>query len=211
MERERAALVRSLERAGIADRRVLAAIGRVPRERFVPEERADEAYADHAMPIGEGQTISQPYVVARMTELLDPRRTDHVLEVGTGSGYHAAILAELVHDVVTVERRAALAESAAARLRDLGYRNVRVVHADASLGFADEAPYDKILVAAASPSIDPALAEQVAPEGRIVAPIGDREIQELMVRYGDGRLERHGGVKFVPLIGRGGFGEGVER
>lgn len=210
-ERERAGLVRALARAGITDRRVLAAIGHVPRERFVPPERAGEAYADHAMPIGEGQTISQPYVVARMTELLDPRPADHVLEVGTGSGYHAAILAELVHDVVTVERRASLAESAAARLRDLGYRNVRVVHADASLGFADEAPYDKILVAAASPSIDPALAAQVAPEGRIVAPIGDREIQELVVRHGDGRVERHGGVKFVPLIGRGGFGEGAER
>ena len=204
-EADRAALVRTLERSGIKDRRVLEAIGRVPRERFMPEEQADRAYVDRAAPIGEGQTISQPYVVARMTELLAPRPTDHVLEVGGGSGYQAAVLAELVGDIVSVERHAALADAAATRLRELGYTNVRVVHDDASIGYAPEAPYDKILVTAAAPFIAHELVEQCKPDGRIVAPVGDREAQELVVRHGDGRIERAGGVKFVPLIGRAGW------
>ncbi len=204
-EAERAALVRTLEHAGIRDRRVLEAIGRVPRERFMPPEESDIAYADRAAPIGEGQTISQPYVVARMTELLDPRPTDHVLEVGCGSGYQAAVLAELVGDVVSVERHGTLAEAAVVRLRELGYTNVRVVHDDASAGYAPEAPYDKIVVTAAAPFIAHELTDQCRPSGRIVAPVGDRDAQELVVRHGDGRIERAGGVKFVPLIGRAGF------
>ena len=204
---ERAALVRALEREGIRERRVLEAIGRVPRERFVPGSEAATAYADEALPIGEGQTISQPFVVARMTELLDVRPDHHVLEVGTGSGYQAAILAELAHDVVSVERRPALAQAAADRLEQLGYANVRVITGDASAGFPDEAPYDRILVAAATPAIHPDLAAQCAARGRIVAPVGDRDLQELVVRHDDGREERRGAVRFVPLLGAAGFSD----
>ena len=201
----RARLVRHLERNGIHDRRVLDAIGRVPRERFVSQQLAAEAYEDRALPIGEGQTISQPYVVARMTELLDPQPGDHVLEVGAGSGYQAAILAELVRDVVSVERQPALAAAAAARLDALGYANVRVVQGDASTGYPDAAPYDKILVAAAAPSLHPELVGQCGPHGRIVAPVGPRDGQMLLVRHGDGRIEHAGPVHFVPLLGEGGF------
>lgn len=201
----RAALVRSLERSGIRDRRVLDAIGRVPRERFVPEDLADSAYEDRALPIAEGQTISQPWIVARMTELLDPRPTDRVLELGTGSGYQAAVLAELAAEVVSAERHASLAASAARLLEDLGYRNVRVVRTDASAGLTEWAPYDRIIVTAATPGIDPELVAQCRPDGRIVAPVGDAHHQELVVRTPDGRERRHGVVKFVPLVGRGGF------
>lgn len=199
--------MRSLERSGIRDRRVLHAMARVPRERFVPERLAAEAYEDRALPIGDGQTISQPYIVARMTELLDPQPEDHVLEVGGGSGYQAAILSELVRDVVSVERHPALAVAAAARLAELGYTNVRVVQGDASRGFAEAAPYDKILVAAAAPSIHPDLAAECARHGRIVAPVGPRDGQVLIVLHGDGRIERAGPVGFVPLLGEGGFTE----
>ena len=206
-EEAREALVRALERSGIRDRRVLLAIARVPRERFVPEHLAAEAYQDRALPIGDGQTISQPYVVARMMELLDPQPGDHVLEVGGGSGYQAAVLAELVRDVVSVERQPALAAAEAARLAELGYTNVRVVQGDASRGFAEAAPYDKILVAAAAPSIHPDLIAECAPDGRLVAPVGPRDGQLLIVRHGDGRIEHAGPVGFVPLLGEGGFTE----
>lgn len=201
------AMVEALGRYGIRDRRVLDAMGRVPRERFVPAELASEAYADRALPIGDGQTISQPYIVARMTELLDPQPGDHVLEVGGGSGYQAAVLSLIVRDVVSVERNAALAAAEAARLQQLGYVNVRVVHADGSHGHADAAPYDGILVAAAAPSIAPDLVAQCVPTGRIVAPLGPRGSQMLTVRHGDGRIEQAGPVQFVPLVGPGGFPE----
>lgn len=200
-------LVRSLARSGISSEGVLRAIGRVPRERFVPPELQEAAYDDRALPIGIGQTISQPYVVARMTELLDPQPGDHVLDVGGGSGYQAAVLAELAADVVSVERVPELARLEAARLAELGYTNVRVVQGDASAGYADEAPYDRILVAAASPSIHPDLAAQCAPTGRLVAPIGTRGLQTLTVRHGDGRLEEAEPVAFVPLVGTGGYPE----
>lgn len=202
---ERTALVRSLERNGIRDPRVLAAMAEIPRERFVPPHLAEQAYEDRALPIGEGQTVSQPWVVARMTELLDPRATDRVLEVGTGSGYQAAVLSKIVREVVSVERHAILAETAAARLRELGMDNVKVVTGDASAGYAADAPYDRIIVTAASPAIHPDLAAQLAPGGRIVAPVGSEHVQELVVRHADGRVERHGGVQFVPLLGRAGF------
>ncbi|HUG56381.1 MAG TPA: protein-L-isoaspartate(D-aspartate) O-methyltransferase [Candidatus Limnocylindrales bacterium] len=201
----RAGLMRSLQRTGIRDRRVLEAIGRVPRERFVPADLAEAAYEDRALPIGEGQTISQPWVVARMTELLDVRPTDRVLELGTGSGYQAAVLAELAAEVVSAERHGSLAERAAALLAELGYRNVRVVHTDASAGLTEWAPYDRIIVTAATPSIDPALVAQCRPDGRIVAPVGGPDHQELVVRRPDGSEKRYGAVKFVPLLGRGGF------
>jgi len=204
-ERERAQMVLDLRRMGIRDERVVAAMARVPRERFVRGEDQDVAYGDHALGIAEGQTISQPFVVARMTELLEVGPDHHVLEVGTGSGYQAAVLAELARDVVSVERHAPLAERARALLAELGYVNVRVIAADASAGYPPDAPYDRILVTAASPGISPELVRQLAPGGRIVAPVGDEEMQHLVVRHPDGRETRHGAVKFVPLRGRAGF------
>jgi len=202
---KRAEMLRQLERFGIRDQRVLGAMARVPREEFVAEADRDVAYGDHALAIAEGQTISQPYVVARMTELLATRPEHRVLEVGTGSGYQAAVLAELVHEVVSIERHASLAEAARDRLERLGRANVRVIHADASLGYPREAPYDRIVITAATPGIDPALVRQLTPDGLIVAPIGDLEVQELVVRDARGREERHGAVKFVPLRGEAGF------
>jgi protein-L-isoaspartate(D-aspartate) O-methyltransferase len=194
--------VRSLHRKGIRSERVLAAIGRVPRERFVPEAYAAEAYEDRALPIGEGQTISQPWVVARMTELLDVEPTDQVLEVGTGSGYQAAVLAELAAELVTVERHASLAQTAATILQDLGYTNVTVVTGDASAGYDPAAPYDRIIVTAAAFEIDERLAGQLRPHGRLVAPVGDPDLQHLVVRRPDGRQELHEPVRFVPLVSR---------
>src|SRR2546427_4041447 len=204
-ERERAQMVLDLMRMGIRDERVVAAMARVPRERFVRGEDQDVAYGDHALGIAEGQTISQPFVVARMTELLEIGPDHHVLEVGTGSGYQAAVLADLARDVVSVERHVALAERARELLAELGYENVRVIAADASAGYPAGAPYDRILVTAASPGISPELVRQLAPGGRIVAPVGDEEMQHLVVRHPDGRETRHGAVKFVPLRGRAGF------
>ena len=200
-------MVRHLRRLGIRDPRVLEAMTQVPREEFVRDADRDAAYGDHALPIAEGQTISQPYVVARMTELLDVRPEHHVLEIGTGSGYQAAVLGELAKDVVSVERHRSLAEGARERLARLGYDNVRVIHDDASLGYPAEAPYDRIIVTAATPSIEPALSAQLAPGGRLVAPVGDEEMQELVVRDSRGREEHHGAVRFVPLRGRAGFGQ----
>ncbi len=198
-------MLRQLRKLGVRDPRVLDAMARVPREQFVPPEHRDVAYGDHALPVGEGQTISQPYVVARMTELLAPQATDRVLEVGTGSGYQAAVLSLLAREVVSVELRPDLAEAARERLERLGYANVRVVNADASLGHPDDAPYDRIIVTAAAPYIDPSLEAQLARDGRLVAPVGTRDLQELVVRYADGREERHGAVAFVPLRGEAGF------
>ena len=198
-------MLRLLERFGIRDRRVLDAMARVPREEFVSPADRDDAYGDHALAIGEGQTISQPYVVARMTELLATEPEHRVLEVGTGSGYQAAVLGELVREVISIERHASLADTARDRLSRLGYPNVRVIHADASLGYPLEAPYDRILITAATPAIDPALEHQLTADGRIVAPVGDLDLQELVVRDARGSEQRHGAVKFVPLRGEAGF------
>jgi protein-L-isoaspartate(D-aspartate) O-methyltransferase len=203
--RQRAEMLRLLERFGIRDRRVLEAMARVAREEFVTPADRDVAYGDHALQIGEGQTISQPYVVARMTELLRTQPEHRVLEVGTGSGYQAAVLAELVREVISIERHAPLADAARERLERLGYKNARVIHADASLGYPPEAPYDRILITAATPRLDPALAQQLTADGLIVAPIGDLDLQELVVRDARGREERHGPVRFVPLRGQAGF------
>lgn len=204
-EVERLEMVRDLQRMGIRDQRTLSAMARIPRELFVRDEDQDVAYGDHALAIPEGQTISQPYVVARMTELLEIESTHHVLEVGTGSGYQAAVLAELARDVVTVERYPSLAERARSILDDLGYENVKVVAGDASIGYPADAPYDRILVTAAAPGIAPELVRQCQPDGRIVAPVGDQNMQQLVVHHPDGRETRHGAVKFVPLRGRAGF------
>ena len=198
-------MLRLLERFGIRDRRVLDAMARVPREEFVSPADREIAYGDHALSIGEGQTISQPYVVARMTELLATEPEHRVLEVGTGSGYQAAVLGELVREVISIERHESLADASRDRLSRLGYANVRVIHADASLGYRLEAPYDRILITAATPGIDPALAQQLTADGRIVAPVGDLDLQELVVRDARGNEHRHGAVKFVPLRGEAGF------
>ena len=198
-------MLRQLRKLGIRDPRVLDAMARVPREEFVRGEDREIAHGDHALPIGEGQTISQPYVVARMTELLSPGTDDHVLEVGTGSGYQAAVLSLIAGDVITIERHASLADAARRRLAALGYTNVRVIHDDASLGHPEDAPYDRILITAATPHIDNALVAQLSSDGRIVAPVGDQEMQELVVHHANGREERHGAVRFVPLRGEAGF------
>jgi protein-L-isoaspartate(D-aspartate) O-methyltransferase len=193
---------------GVADPRVLAAMREVPRHRFLPEAMARDAYEDRPLPIGEGQTISQPYMVAAMTAALAPGPTDHVLEVGTGSGYQAAILARLAGSVVSIERHPALAERAAATMDALGISNVRVVVGDGSTGYAAEAPYDRILVTAGAPAIPESLKAQLADGGRLVIPVGPEGLQHVLV------VERRGplfsttegeGCVFVPLIGQHGW------
>ena len=193
---------------GIRDERVIAAMDAVPRERFVPAEDRDLAYRDGPLPIGGGQTISQPWVVARMTELLHVGDGDRVLEVGTGSGYAAAVLAEIGCRVTTIERNPGLADEARLRLAELGYADrVDVRAGDGSLGLPDEAPWDGIIVAAAAPAIPAALRDQLGDGRRLVIPVGSRRQQLLMVveRQGDEWVERsEGPVVFVPLVGRGG-------
>lgn len=189
---------------------MLDAIERVPRERFVAPGLTIDAYADRPLPIGSGQTISQPFLVARMTELLEPQWDHRVLEIGTGSGYQTAILAELVREVVSIERRAELAQGAEERLRGLGIKNVRVVVGDGTAGYPERAPYDGILVTAATPQVPEPLKEQCALGGRIVAPVGERDVQDLMVivrLVDDFRLHVVERVRFVPLIGEHGFRE----
>jgi len=201
-------IAEDLVRRGIRDARVLDAMGRVAREAFVPPGDHARAYADQALPIGEGQTISQPYMVAAMTQALGLTGDERVLEIGTGSGYQTAILAELAREVISIERRPELAERARLRLVALGYRNVQVVAADGSLGFPDAAPYDAILVAAAAPRLPEALTAQLADGGRIAIPIGSREHQELRVirREKDAFVETVADAcVFVPLIGEGGW------
>jgi protein-L-isoaspartate(D-aspartate) O-methyltransferase len=199
---------RDIEARGVRDARVLAAMRRVPRERFVPERVRDAAYDDGALPIGGHQTISQPYVVAWMADALALPDGARVLEIGTGSGYGAAVLAEIALEVVTVERLVELAEMARELLRELEYDNVLVVVGDGSLGYRERAPYDGICVTAAAPSIPPTLLEQLADHGRLVMPVGDRDGQELTVvaRNGDQFVRKSvGGVRFVPLIGDEGW------
>lgn len=195
---------------GIRDTRVLDAMRRVPRHAFVEQDAQGLAYADRALPIGDGQTISQPYMVAAMTEALRLQGHERVLDVGTGSGYQAAILAELARAVVTIERRPDLAEAARERLVSLGYRNIRVVIGDGSLGYVDDAPYDGILVAAASPRVPESLKHQLADNGRLVIPVGPPDQQRLIIvhRDGDRFVESvHEGCVFVPLVGAEGWPE----
>jgi len=202
-------MAEDLSRMGIADPRVLAAMARVPRHRFVPEAQWVFAYADGPLPIGDGQTISQPYMVAAMTEALRLAGTERVLEVGTGSGYQCAVLAELAREVVTVERIAALSERAGAVLSDLGYDNVVRVVGDGTLGAPEHAPYDAIVVTAGAPAAPEPLLEQLADGGRLVIPEGGRGIQTLVryTRRGDGfHTEALMQCMFVPLIGRHGWG-----
>jgi protein-L-isoaspartate(D-aspartate) O-methyltransferase len=199
---------------GIADRRVLAAMRKVPRHQFVPSHLWDQAYNDYPLPIGEDQTISQPYIVALMTEMLEPHDSDKVLEIGTGSGYQAAILAELVAQVFTIDRIGPLTTRAQEVLAALGYRNIRTRVGDGTLGWPEECPFNGIIVTAAAPQVPRPLTEQLALGGRLVIPVGDRYSQTLtLVRQTkDGlKYEYHGGCRFVPLIGKYGWQEGEGR
>ncbi|MEX1254214.1 MAG: protein-L-isoaspartate(D-aspartate) O-methyltransferase [Dehalococcoidia bacterium] len=202
-EAARTDMVRAL-RKEIRDERVLEAFGRVPRERFVIPDLHRYAYEDRPLPIGEGQTISQPLMVAIMTEALQLRGDGKVLEVGTGSGYQAAVLSLLAREVISVERIPELAQSAASRLKALGYNNVRVYPAKETLGWPDEAPYDAIIVTAGAPEVPRSLVDQLAMGGRMVIPVGSRKAQQLVRVTNSDRgvtLERLGECRFVPLIG----------
>ncbi|MDH7594213.1 MAG: protein-L-isoaspartate(D-aspartate) O-methyltransferase [Methanomicrobiales archaeon] len=195
---------------GINNFRILQAMRKIPRHLFVPEPYRKAAYEDRPLPIGEGQTISQPYIVAFMTELLDPQPEDHILEIGAGSGYQAAIIGLLSSRVTTVERLPNIAELARSNLKKAGIANVEVVVGDGTLGWPDHAPYHGIIVTAAAPDIPSPLIDQLADGGRMVAPLGGRGLQELVKIVKRGAyLERtyHGGVMFVPLIGRYGWRE----
>lgn len=204
----RAQLVETLQRKGIRDLAVLRAVGMVPRHLFVPPSVRHRAYDDAALPIGNGQTISQPWVQARYLELLGLSGRERVLEIGAGSGYQTALLALLCDAVFGVERIPALARSARAALDEAGIRNVTVLVGDGTLGWRPFAPYDAILVAAASPEIPAPLVEQLAPAGRMVIPLGDRTNQTLTLvqREQDGiRTSTIADVRFVPLLGEFGF------
>ncbi len=201
---------RQLRDRGIADERVLAAMERVPRELFVPGGVRRDAYADAALPIGHGQTISQPFMVATICSLLELDGDERVLDVGTGSGYQAAVLTELAREVVTIERVPELAAAAREALVRAGYENVDVRVGDGSVGVPDRAPYDAIAVAAAAPGVPPALYDELVTGGRLVVPRGSRRSQQLVqvVKTESGPSERRSvPCRFVPLVGDEGFGD----
>jgi protein-L-isoaspartate(D-aspartate) O-methyltransferase len=195
----------ALRRRGISDQAVLRAMDEVPREHFVMAECLDSAYADRALPIACGQTISQPYVVAYMTERLEVEPPHRVLEIGTGSGYQAAVLSRLAGEVVTVERYRTLAEAARQRLKTLGYGNIIVLLGDGFLGEPEQGPFDRVMVTAAAEAVPPALIEQLAPGGKMLLPLGPREGAQHLVKITkatDGGFNREEliAVRFVPLL-----------
>jgi protein-L-isoaspartate(D-aspartate) O-methyltransferase len=201
---------RQLRARGIEDERVLAAMAEVPREEFLPEELRGRAYADSALPIGEEQTISQPWIVAAVCQALGLRGSELVLEVGTGSGYSAAVLSLLASHVVSIERYETLSRGAAQALASLGIRNVELVVGDGSLGVLERAPFDAIAVHATAPAPPPALLEQLVEKGRLVVPIaaGEADMLTTIRREEDGfKSDVIGPCRFVPLIGEEGFGE----
>lgn len=201
---------RQLIPRGIRDPRVLEAMGKVPREAFVPDAMKADAYDDRPLPIGQDQTISQPYIVALMTEALELTGSEMVLEVGTGSGYQAAVLAELCDTVYTVERIEPLMENAKRILQNLGYANIRYKVFNGTLGWPEYAPYDGIIVTAAAPRTPRPLLEQLTEGGRVVVPVGDRLSQNLIkvTKEKQGYFEKNlGGVRFVPLMGDYGWKE----
>jgi len=193
---------------GIHDPRVLAAMLEIPRHLFIPPPYDRAAYDDNPLPIGSGQTISQPYIIALMTEILHPKATDNVLEIGTGSGYQAAILSCLVRRLTTIERITTVAILARTNLKSIGIDNVIVIEGDGSLGYPGNAPYDGIIITAATPDVPQPLIEQLADGGILVAPVGGRDIQDLITLHKKGQSIirwSHGGVRFVPLIGQHGW------
>jgi len=212
-ESERREMVeRQIRARGVRSPRVLAALSQIPRHEFVPPGQRGMAYDDTPLPIGQGQTVSQPYMVALMTEALNAGEGDRVLEVGTGSGYQAAVLAEMGCTVHTIERDPTLAEGATRRLARLGYGAVRVHQGDGTLGLSEEAPFQGILVTAGGPRVPESLKGQLDPVGgTLVIPVGDRGFQELLriTRHGDRYAEeRLGGCRFVPLVGEEGWEDG---
>ena len=206
---ERARLIEHLG-AEIKDKRVLAAMSRIPRERFVPPENRHLAYEDMPLPIGLGQTISQPFIIALMTEALELTGKEKVLEIGTGSGYQAAILAELARLVVTIERLPTLAEAARKVLDSLGYNNIEIHRSEETLGWPEEAPYDAIMVTAGAPRVPPDLLAQLAIGGRMIIPVGSRYLQELCKvtrQQKKNKVRNLGGCRFVSLIGKSAWEE----
>jgi protein-L-isoaspartate(D-aspartate) O-methyltransferase len=206
----RSALVETLQQKGIHDMAVLRAVATVPRHRFVPDSLVTRAYDDAALPIGQGQTISQPYVQARSCELLKLTGRERVLEIGTGSGYQTALLAMLAESVFSIERLPDLARHAREVLRETGYNNVSVIHADGTLGFKPSAPYQGIIVAAGSPGVPQPLVEQLTPGGRMVIPLGghDSQVLTLVERQQEGPgydQTSVNDVRFVPLLGQFGW------
>lgn len=196
-----------LRARGIADQRVLEAMARVPRHEFAPERYRDQAYEDHPLPIGEGQTISQPYIVGIMLEALALSPADLVLEVGTGSGYVTALLAELAAQVFSVERHPALADAARDLLARMGYTHVKVMVGDGSQGFAQGAPYDAIIVSAAAAEVPPALLAQMAEGARMIIPVGlpnSQQLQLIHMENGQPRITLRDLCRFVPLVSGGG-------
>ena len=204
----RESLVKILRGKGISDERILDAFRKVPRHEFLDGAMYAQAYDDNALPIGNGQTISQPYIVALMTQLLDLNKDEKILEIGTGSGFQTAILAQFSRRVYTVESQRELAEISRRRLRDMGYENIAFKYGDGSAGWPQHAPYAKIIVTAAAPEIPEVLGNQLDINGRMIIPIGDRYHQELIVydRTDHGFEKRsEGGVVFVPLLGKHGW------
>jgi protein-L-isoaspartate(D-aspartate) O-methyltransferase len=201
-----------IKRRGITEKRILSAMEEIPRHEFVAEGLKGVAYQDGPLPIGMDQTISQPYIVALMTELLDVSDEHKVLEIGTGSGYQAAVISRLAMSVISVERIPELYKKAKETLRKLGYNNITVVMADGSIGYREYSPYDRIMVTAASPSVPEELIDQLADEGKIVIPVGGMYTQQLVVlkKEGDKTIKTESiGVRFVPLLGKKGWENGA--
>jgi len=205
-EKKRKLMVeRDLKGRDIRDKKVLEVMGKVPRHLFMDEYLRDRAYGDYPLPIGEGQTISQPYVVALMTEALKLKSTDRVLEIGTGSGYQAAVLAEIVKEVCTIEIRKGLAEKAEKRLKELGYRNVRVKYGDGYFGWEEYAPFDAIIITASANHISPPLIKQLKENARLIIPLGSTVYYQTLTlaikKKGELELEQLTAVAFVPMTG----------
>lgn len=203
--RRRIMVERDIKGRGIKDKTVLDVMGRLPRHLFVDDHLKNKAYEDHPLPIGEGQTISQPYVVALMTETLQLKPQDRVLEIGTGSGYQAAVLGEIVREVYTIEIRKGLADKAEKRLRDFGYKNIRVRYGDGYFGWEEFAPFDAIIITAAANHIPPPLIRQLKEHGRLIIPLGSTVYYQTLTlarkKKGELNLEQMSSVVFVPMTG----------
>jgi len=205
MQMRQAMVENDIKRRGIKDKKVLDVMGRIPRHLFVDKNLRNRAYADYPLPIGEGQTISQPYVVALMTEALRLKPADKVLEIGTGSGYQAAVLSEIVKEVYTIEIRKSLTDTAAKRLKDLGYGNVKVKYADGYFGWEQYSPFDAIIITAAANHIPPPLIKQLKEGGKLILPLGSTVYYQTLTlvtkKKGDLDVEQIAPVAFVPMTG----------